>query len=340
MRKNFDFDRFENESPEKTLIAVRAFANENNITFAEALSQLNTMRGGEKGFKGFVGEVLEAQKATSAGRVTSVVNDNGPFDLIFEGKNGHKYPQQLKIGYKPGQIDFSKYQGQTVIVDKGNPYFKQLRAQGRRCGVKVIEGSVTNSEAKTWAKAMQLECKVTGSKNAYLVPTHMTACEFAKSGALYGAGFSIGKNIVGMMKGDVTAGEAIGNVAIDTAVSGAVGYGAGVVSTGVRMAGSALGRTAAGAAISSAAGTVGTAIGGTAVGSAVVSGASAITGAAAATSAAIGGAAASATAAGLGAVGLAGTAVGAAAIAAAPVVAVGAVIGGAFSLLGSIFGDD
>ena len=99
-------------------------------TLCENLSQLNTMRGGVKGFKGFVGEQMQAANATAAGRATRVVNNNGPIDLIFDGKNGHQYPQQLKIGYKPGQIDFAKYNGQKVIVDKGNPYLRELQAHG------------------------------------------------------------------------------------------------------------------------------------------------------------------------------------------------------------------
>ncbi|MBR0060160.1 MAG: hypothetical protein IJP68_01645, partial [Selenomonadaceae bacterium] len=139
-------------------------------TLCKELSQLNTMRGGVKGFKGFVGEHMQAANATANGRFTRVVNNNGPIDLIFEGKNGHSYPQQLKIGYKPGQIDFSKYKGQAVIVDKGNPYLRELQAEGARHGVKVIEGTVTETEANRWADAMQLESKITGNKTSYIVP--------------------------------------------------------------------------------------------------------------------------------------------------------------------------
>ena len=218
-------------------------------TLCNELSQLNTMRGGVKGFKGFVGEHMQAANATANGRFTRVVNNNGPIDLIFEGKNAHKYPQQLKIGYKPGQIDFSKYKGQAVIVDKGNPYLRELQAEGARHGVKVIEGTVTEAEAKWWADAMQLESKITGNKTSYIVPRvqnvannlsvmHEAGKQTGKSGALYGAGFSIGSNIVNMMRGKVTAGEAAVNVARDTAVSYGVGYATGAV-------GSAVARTAA-----------------------------------------------------------------------------------------------
>lgn len=212
-------------------------------TLCSELSQLNTMRGGVKGFKGFVGESMQAANATAAGRMTSVVNDNGAVDLIFSGKNGRSYPQQLKIGYKPGQIDFQKYRGQTVIVDKGNPHLRALQAEGRACGVKVVEGTVTEAEAKRWADAMQFECKITGNSRAYIVPQtqkfmndlaamHEAGLSVGKSGAMYGAGFSIGSNIVKMMRGDVGFDEAAVNIARDTAMSGAIGYGVGAVGSG------------------------------------------------------------------------------------------------------------
>ena len=278
-------------------------------TLCENLSQLNTMRGGVKGFKGFVGEHMQAADYTASGRFTRVVDDNGTIDLIFEGKNGHQYPYQLKIGYKPGQIDFAKYKGQTVVVDKGNPYLREFQAEGARHGVKVVEGTVTKAETEWWAKACQFERKITheitGKKTAYFIPQvqragnclsamHEAGKQVGKTGALYGAGFSIGRNIVGMMRGDVSAGEAIGNVARDTAVSYGVGYATGAV-------GSAVARTAAGKAVAAAAGEIGTAISGTAVGGAV-------TGVVGSATAAVGGMAVTATAGAVGAIGSAGAA--------------------------------
>lgn len=330
-------------------------------TLRENVSTLNTMRGGSKGFKGFVGEHMQASNATANGHFTRVVDNNGPIDLVFTGKNGHSYPQQIKIGYKPRQINFSAYKGQTVIIDKGNPHLRELQAEGARHGVRVVEGTVTEAEAKWWADAMQLETKITGNKTSVFVPEvqwtvnnlsamHEASLKVGKSGAMYGAGFSIGKNIVDMMRGNVSAGEAVGNVARDTAVSGGLGYASGAV-------GSAVARTAAGKAIGAALGSATTAIEGTAVGSAV-------TGAVGSTTAAIGGLATSATAGavgvvsaagsavggaltaatagtaiggavatGVGATAAAGAALGAAAVAAAPVVAAGAILGGICSFL-------
>ncbi|WP_317423246.1 hypothetical protein [uncultured Acidaminococcus sp.] len=55
---------------------------------ADNLSKLNTMRGGTKGFKGFVAEYQQAAKASMAGKNTSVLNNNGIADLAYKGKMG------------------------------------------------------------------------------------------------------------------------------------------------------------------------------------------------------------------------------------------------------------
>lgn len=334
---------------------------------ADDLSELNTMRGGTTGFKGFVAEHLQAAKASTAGKNTSVLNNNGIADLAYKGKNGHVYNQQMKMGYKPGQIDFAKYKGQKVVIDKGNPYLKEFRAEGRKYGVKVVEGDVTNQEAKSLADMMQKETRVTGKKTSTVVTTgvktkgvlkaaHETGLNTAKSGALFGAGVSLGSNIMDVLAGDKSAGEAAEDIAVDTAVSGAVGYGVGA-------AGSMIGSTAYGAVAIETAGTVGSAIAGTTLGGTVVGAATAtgtavagvgtaaagtVVGGVGAVGSAIGGAAVSATAGtaiggavatGVGAATAGAAAVGAAAVAAAPVVAVGAAIGVGFKLISWLFDD-
>lgn len=332
-------------------------------TLCNELSNLNTMRGGVKGFKGFVAEHMQAADYTAAGRFTRVVDDNGPVDLIFAGKNGRKYPYQVKIGYKPGRIDFAKYKGQTVIVDKGNPYLSEFQAEGARHGVKVVEGTVTEADVKRWADAMQFETSKTGGKTSVIVPEsqrvinnlsamHEAGLKVGKTGAMYGAGFSIGGNIIDMMRGKVTAGTAAFNVARDTAVSYGVGYTTGAV-------GSAVMRTAAGKAVTSALAPAAAALEGTAIGGAVLGATAAIEGAAltatagavgavGSAGAAVGGALTAATAgtavgtavtAGVAGATAAGAAIGAAAIAAAPVVVPAAIVGAAFKIFGSIFDD-
>lgn len=293
----------------------------------EGLSKLNTMRGGTKGFKGFVMEELEAGKASSLGRHTEVINNNGLADLRYIKTDGTEVYLQMKSGYKPGQIDFSRYKGQTVVIDKGNVHFKALQAAGRKAGVKVVEGHVADAEAKALADLMQLETKITGSKNAVVTSNlysgaqkvsaaHGVGLKSAKSGSVAGAGFSIGNNIVAVAKGNKTVGEAAGDVAIDTVKAGAIGYGAGAV-------GSVVASTAAGAA---AIETVGAAA--AAVSSAPVIGTAITTGVGAVTAA--GGAISAGTTAALTTVGLS---------AAAPIVAAAAPFVVAGALLGLFFDD-
>lgn len=227
----------------------------------EGLSNLNTMRGGSKGFKGFVMEEMEAAEASARGRATTVLNNNGTADLLHVKVDGTEALKQMKVGYKPGQIDFSRYEGQTVVIDKGNPYFRQLRAEGAKAGVKTVEGHVTAEKAKTFAEAMQLETKFTGGKNAVVTPAvyrgaktavtaHRVGLQTAKTGVAGGFGFSFGSNAVDLAKGRKTAGEAAAGMAADTAAAGAVSYGVGA-------AGSVIGSTAAGAAVLETVGEIG-----------------------------------------------------------------------------------
>ena len=327
------------------------------------LEELNTMRGGSGGFKGFVGEELQAAEASAGGRATYVLNNNGPADLVFIGKNGHKYYQQMKMGYTPAQIkkmNFENYRGQTLLVDKENPYFDVYKAEGAKHGVKVVRSSITDKEAQSLAKWMQRETQLTGAKSATVVPklasAHRAGVHAGKTGALYGAGFSFSTNLVDVIFNDKKASDAAVDVAKDTAVS----YGAGYV---VGAAGSAIAGTSTGAAAIGAASSVGSAIASTTVGGAVVgagtaaaaavggagvAATSAVVGAAGAVGSAVGGAAVAATAGtavggavagGVAAAGAAGAVIGAAAVAAAPVVAVGAAVGLGYKLLKGIFGD-
>lgn len=331
----------------------------------DGLSKLNTMRGGTKGFKGFVMEEMEAAEASARGRATHVLNNNGIADLRHVKANGTTALKQMKVGYKPGQIDFSRYKGQTIVVDKGNPHFRALKAEGAKAGVKVVEGHVTAREAKAFSDAMQWETKITGNKNAVITSTvyrgvktaaaaHRAGLAAAKTGATGGMGFSFGSNAVDVLKGRKSVGEAAVDVAADTAKAGVVSYGVGA-------AGSAIGSTAAGAAALKTVGTVaataakapviGTAISAGSAATTAIAGAgtAAATAAAGAMTSAVGAAGAAATslaagtalsgavAAGAGLASAGAAALGGAMIAAAPVAVPLAVVGGICSLL---FGDD
>ena len=293
----------------------------------EGLSSLNTMRGGTKGFKGFVMEELEAGKASSLGRKTQVINNNGLADLRHIKADGSEILQQMKSGYKPNQIDFSRYKGQTVVIDKGNANFKTLQAAGRKAGVKVVEGHIADSEAKALADLMQMETKITGNPNAVVTSNiysgvkcaeqaHKAGISGAKSGTVAGAGLSVGSNLVALARGKKTVGEAAGDVAVDTVKAGAIGYGA-------SAAGSVIASTAVGAAAIETAGAAAAAVSSAPViGTAITTGVGAVTAASGAISAG--------TATALGAIGLG--AVAPVAAAAAPFVAAGALL--------SLFFDD
>ena len=312
--------------------------------FAAGLENLNTARGGQKGLFGFVGEEMQAADASINGKMTYVINNNGAADLVYVGKNGHKYYQQVKLGYENSfkqKINFAEYKGQTIVVDKSNPSFAKIKAEGAKHGVKVIEGNITKAEAQELAKYMQQETAITGAKKAVIVPkvaaAHKAGLSAGKAGALYCAGFSMGSNLVDVACCDKEIGEAAKDVAKDTAVSYAAGYALGA-------AGSAVASTSAGAAMISGVSAAGTAVTSTTVGAALASGATAagaaatgaVVGSVAAAGSGVGSAAIAATAGtaiggtvagGVAATAAAGAAVGAAAVAAAPVVAVGAVLG-------------
>lgn len=322
--------------------------------FAAGLENLNTARGGQKGLFGFVGEEMQAADASINGKMTYVINNNGAADLVYVGKNGHKYYQQVKLGYEKNfgqKINFAEYKGQTIVVDKGNPSFAKIKAEGAKHGVKVVEGNITKAEAQELAKYMQQETAITGAKNAFIVPkvaaAHKAGLSAGKTGALYGAGFSVGSNLVDVACGDKEIGEAAKDVAKDTAVSYAAGYALGA-------AGSAVASTSAGAAMISGVSAAGTAVTSTTVGAALASGATAagaaatgaVVGSVAAAGSGVGSAAIAATAGtaiggtvagGVAATAAAGAAVGAAAVAAAPVVAVGAVLGLGCSVFKKLF---
>lgn len=313
-----------------------------SIKAGKSLSQLNTMRGGVKGFKGFVAEIQEAAEASAQGRMTVVLNNNGVADLQHTLKNGQTAFKQVKAGYRPGQIDYARYRGQTIVIDKDNPNFALIKKEGAQAGVKVVRGHFSNENAKFWADAMQMETKITGAKRAVITPkiytgvqtaarAHSAGISAAKGGAVCGAGLSIGSNLVELARGNKTVGEATVDVAVDTAGAAAVGYVSGAV-------GSVVAETAVGAAAIETAGAVGAA-------AMTVPGVGAAVGAAGAAAGAIGGVATSAVSAGaaLATSAAAGTvaagavaAAGAAAVAAAPVLAVGVVVGGVLDL---IFGD-
>ena len=279
------------------------------------LEDLETARGGIHGLKGFVAENLEAAESSSLGKVTYVIDDNHAADLVFLGKNGHKYYQQLKVGYhgKNQTFDFKKYRGQTLLVDKGNPNLARWRKEGKEFGVNVIESNITKQEAESLADWMKWETSLTKSSTATIIPKLASA---HRAGMKAGAGKLLLKNAAVARTAAIEATNVAGNVVGQTAIGksailvGKSTFGAGAFAVN---AVERFGTVAATQVV----GSIGAA--GGALGSMAVT---------ATTGTAIGGAVASSVAA----ASFAGAAIGGAVIAAAPAVATVAAVGAVMSV--------
>lgn len=106
---------------------------------ADNLSKYNTMRGGVKGYGGFVFEELHAADAAAKGVNIEVLGNNGIADFMVTDAFGKQTLVQAKAGYKPHQIDWSRYEGQTIVVDKGNT---ALANEARAAGLTVEESGI------------------------------------------------------------------------------------------------------------------------------------------------------------------------------------------------------
>lgn len=312
----------------------------------ENLSKLNTARGNDN-FFGFAFEELSAaDHSVRTGKNTVVVNNNSPADIMIKHSNGKVTNVQAKVGYKNSKAGFKSNECKTALVDKGNT---KLLKEAKAAGKKVIESNVTETEAKTLAKAMKLESKITGSKNSVVVSNtaaavkaadqiHKAGIQAAGKGAAAGGGFSLGSNLVEVISGDKSVEDAAVDVIVDTAVSTGVSYGVGALGSAVASTTLGAAATSAIASTTAAAGTaITTAVGSTAAGAAALGTATTV-GAAATTAAVTSAAAISTTAATVMGATLAGTAVGAAVVAAAPVVVAGAAIGVVATGISKLFG--
>ena len=348
----------------------------NNIakeTF-DNISKINVNRGK---LKGYVFENLHAKDLnyglSKEGLKATVLDNNGPVDIIVSDIKTGKVVEkiQAKCGYENKDIStFKRYgeEGQTLVINgDANKFSKNLDKKG----ISYQKSNVTNTEATKIADNMKKEAKYLKTSNAKVTTSvyktkeilkncHTSGVNAAKSGACFGAGLSIGSNMVDVLCGEKEIGEATVDIAKDTVIAGATGYVAGA-------AGAAIASTAVGSAAIAGVSAAGAAVASTAVGGAVIAGATAAGATAAAAGAAVTGAvAAGATAAGAavastavggavvagataagaaiastavgGAVVAGAAAAGAVAVAAAPVVAVGAAVGAVFSIGKKIFG--
>ena len=248
------------------------------IKLAERLSKYNTMRGGVKGYGGFVFEELHAADVASKGVNITVLNNNGIADFIVKDANGKEILVQAKAGYKPNTIDWNKYKGQTIVVDKGN---STLANEARKAGLKVQESNIFKKEADLVARTQQLESKLTGKVTAPITGTmasaHYAGLASAKLVARIGVSMKIGENIYDIISGEKSFEEAAGNIIKDSVVlvGGAYIGGAALTITGTAlgMTATAIAGTSIGAATIGIVGAAATAMGETAVGGMIISGA-------------------------------------------------------------------
>jgi len=91
---------------------------------------------------------------------------------------------------------------------------------------------------------MKLESKITGNKNATIVPKmhstgqiakqcHKSGINSAKSGAAFGAGFSIGSNVIGLIDGEKEFEEVAVDIAKDTVIAAGTSYAIGAAGTAI-----------------------------------------------------------------------------------------------------------
>lgn len=245
---------------------------------ASRLGSYNTMRGGVKGYGGFVFEEMHAADAAVKGADIHVLGNNGIADFIVKDSTGKETIVQAKAGYKPNQIDWSKYEGQTIVVDKGNT---ALAEEARAAGLTVQESAVFKKQADVVARAQQWESQLTGNTSAPITGTtisaHNAGLASAKLAARVGVSMKLGENIYDVLAGNKDFEDAAADVIVDGAVMiGGAYLGAAaltVAGTAATTAGTALAGTAAGVAVTGAVTTAATAIGSTAVGGAIITGA-------------------------------------------------------------------
>ena len=250
---------------------------------ANHLGAYNTMRGGVKGYGGFVFEELHAADKAVKGADITVLRDNGTADFIVRDTLGHETLLQAKTGYKTSQPDWSKHNSaiETIVVDKGNT---ELARKARDAGFRVEESAVFKKHADVVARAQQWESKITGKPDAPVTATatgaHAAGLASAKLAARVGVPVKLGENIYDVTSGKKTFEDAAADIIVEGATTIGGAYATTVVLTVAETAAGAAATTfagtTAGAAVTGAVSTVAAAAGSTAVGGVVAAGAATV----------------------------------------------------------------
>ena len=259
------------EVPAVVLIALKKAGV--HIKLADHLGKYNTMRGGVKGYKGFVFEELHVADVAARGSNISVLNNNGLADFVEFDSIGNKIYFQAKAGYKPGQIDWSRYKDMTIVVDKGNT---ALFSDASSAGLKVVESNISLQEASLIARAQQFESNLLKTSNApitaNMVSAHSAAIQNMKFAAKIGVGFNIGSNIYDVLDGHKDFAEATVDIIVESGkFAGATYIGSGVITLAGSMA-STFAETSVGGALIETAAMAGAAITDTTIGGMIAEG--------------------------------------------------------------------
>lgn len=229
---------------------------EQNIQYQKALknvekelSSLNMNRGGRE-TSGFVFENLHNSSKNRSnmqnlnGEVLNVIDDNGIADFKMVDSAGNVSYQQAKMGYHGSnkyKITSEKYDGQVLVVDKGN---KELIDYGQKIGLQVEESSISKETADSLTQVMRKEATIRqelGLSNTAPITTkmyvlseqlqnaHVRGIESAKGAAALAAGISLGKNMYEFIEGNIELRELLINTAKDTVIAAGSGYVAGGV---------------------------------------------------------------------------------------------------------------
>ena len=197
----------------------------------------------------------QAEYAKGNGYVLDVIDNNGIADFRMVDRAGHVSYQQAKTGYHgPNKYKIAKesYNGQTLVVDKGN---QELVEYAQSISLPVEESPVSKDMAHSLTEVMKQEGKIrqkiglsnTGpiTSNLYIAAeqlsyAHTAGLNAAKGSAAFAAGVSMGKNMYGLIEGDKDLREFFLETSAETAtavggayVMGATGYLASGVATNV-----------------------------------------------------------------------------------------------------------
>jgi hypothetical protein len=219
------------------------------INVEKELSSLNMNRGGRE-TSGFVFENLHNSSKNRSnmqnlnGEVLNVIDDNGIADFKMVDSAGNVSYQQAKMGYHGSnkyKITSEKYDGQVLVVDKGN---KELIDYGQKIGLQVEESSISKETADSLTQVMRKEATIRqelGLSNTAPITTkmymlseqlknaHVRGMESAKGAAALAAGISLGKNMYEFIEGNIELRELLINTAKETVIAAGSGYVAGSV---------------------------------------------------------------------------------------------------------------